>query len=155
MAELQHTRLKRFRAAVPGCGWEAVRGHPGGTAEELFRRAESAAPETRFVEFRLDSLAKPAAALAAISLTGASPATLHYVERTLLSYRLAGVDKDQATRDHIQSLHEKSTRLSLEFSRNIQEGGKTIQATVEELAGLPPDYIAATSRCRRRRHPHH
>jgi thimet oligopeptidase len=81
-------------------------------------------------------------ALAAISLTGASPATLHYVERTLLSYRLAGVDKDQATRDHIQSLHEKSTRLSLEFSRNIQEGGKTIQATVEELAGLPPDYIA-------------
>ena len=35
----------------------------GGTAEELFRRAESAAPETRFVEFRLDSLAKPAAAL--------------------------------------------------------------------------------------------
>ena len=81
-------------------------------------------------------------ALAAISLTGASPATLHYVERTLLSYRLAGVDKDQATRDHIQSLHEKSTRLSLEFSRNIQEGGETIQATVEELAGLPPDYIA-------------
>ena len=38
----------------------------GGTAEELFRRAESAAPETRFVEFRLDSLAKPAAALPAL-----------------------------------------------------------------------------------------
>jgi thimet oligopeptidase len=81
-------------------------------------------------------------ALAAIDLAGVSPATLHYVERTLLSYRLAGVDKDQATRNHIQSLHEKSTRLSLEFSRNIQEGGKTIQATVDELAGLPPDYIA-------------
>ncbi len=81
-------------------------------------------------------------ALAAIDLAAASPATLHYVERTLLSYRLAGVDKDQATRDHIQALNEKTTRLSLEFSRNIQEGGKTIQATVDELAGLPPDYIA-------------
>jgi thimet oligopeptidase len=80
-------------------------------------------------------------ALAAIDLTGASPATLHYVQRTLLSYRLAGVDKDQATRDHLQALHEKTTGLSLEFSRNIQEGGKTIQATPAELAGLPADYL--------------
>ncbi len=38
----------------------------GGTPEELWGRAEAAAPETRFVEFRLDSLAKPAAALTAL-----------------------------------------------------------------------------------------
>jgi thimet oligopeptidase len=81
-------------------------------------------------------------ALSAVNLDGASPATKHFVERTLLSYRLAGVDKDQATRDQIQALHEKATRLSLEFSRNIQEGGKTIKATVAELDGLPPDYLA-------------
>jgi len=81
-------------------------------------------------------------ALAAIDLEGASPATKHYVERTLLGYRLAGVDKDQATRDHIQALHEKATRLSLEFSRNIQEGGKTIEASMDELNGLPADYLA-------------
>jgi thimet oligopeptidase len=80
-------------------------------------------------------------ALAAISLDGVSPATRHYVERTLLGYRLAGVDKDEATRDRIQALHEKATMLSLEFSRNIQEGGKTIQATPEELEGLPADYL--------------
>jgi len=81
-------------------------------------------------------------ALAAISLEGASPATQHFLERTLLSYRLAGVDKDQATRDRLQALHEKATGLSLEFSRNIQEGGKTIEATPEELDGLPADYLA-------------
>jgi thimet oligopeptidase len=81
-------------------------------------------------------------ALSAIDLTGASPATQHYVQRTLLGYRLAGVDKDQATRDHLQSLHEKATHLSLDFSRNIQEGGKTIEATPAELEGLPADYIA-------------
>jgi thimet oligopeptidase len=81
-------------------------------------------------------------ALTAISLDGASPATIHYVERTLLGYRLAGVDKDQATRDHLQALHEKATMLSLEFSRNIQEGGKTIQGTPAELEGLPADYLA-------------
>jgi thimet oligopeptidase len=81
-------------------------------------------------------------ALSAIDLEGSSPATLHFVERTLLSYRLAGVDKDQATRDHLQSLHEKATRLSLEFSRNIQEGAKTIEANAAELDGLPADYLA-------------
>jgi thimet oligopeptidase len=80
-------------------------------------------------------------ALAAVSLDDADPATRHFVERTLLGYRLAGVDKDQVTRDRIQALHEKSTKHSLEFSRNIQEGAKTILATQSELDGLPPDYL--------------
>ncbi|MGD0800157.1 MAG: M3 family metallopeptidase [Terracidiphilus sp.] len=81
-------------------------------------------------------------ALVAIDIHGASPATMHYVERTLLSYRLAGVDKDQATRERLQALHEKATHLSLEFSRNIQEGAKTIETTLAELDGLPADYLA-------------
>jgi thimet oligopeptidase len=81
-------------------------------------------------------------ALSAIDLTGVSPATRHYVERTLLSYRLSGVDKDQATRDRLQALHEKATGIALEFSRNIQEGAKSITATGAELDGLPPDYLA-------------
>ena len=81
-------------------------------------------------------------ALAAIELTGATPATRHYVERTLLGYRLAGVDRDQATREQLQQLHQKATLISLEFSRNIQEGTQTIEATPEELDGLPEDFIA-------------
>jgi thimet oligopeptidase len=85
-------------------------------------------------------------ALSAIELEGtssaASPATRHFVERTLLSYRLAGVDKDQATRDRLQALHEKATGFSLEFSRNIQEGGKTVTAAADELDGLPADFLA-------------
>src|ERR1022692_3210623 len=59
-------------------------------------------------------------ALVAMDVSGASPATQHFVQRTLLSYRLAGVNKDPATRDPLQSLHEKATHLSLDFSRNIQ-----------------------------------
>ena len=81
-------------------------------------------------------------ALSAIDLSSASAATKHYIERTLLGYRLAGVDKDQATREHLQALHEKASRYALEFSRNIQEGGKTILATEAELDGLPADYLA-------------
>ena len=87
-------------------------------------------------------------ALAVINLdgagahVGASAASKHYMARTVLSYRLAGVDKDQVTRDHLQSLHERATRLSLEFNRNIQEDAKTIEATEAELEGLPEDYLA-------------
>ena len=81
-------------------------------------------------------------ALVAINLDGASAATKHYVERTLLGYRLSGVDKDEATRERLHALHDKATQLSLEFSRNIQEGGKTIDAAPGELEGLPADYIA-------------
>jgi thimet oligopeptidase len=80
-------------------------------------------------------------ALVAINLDGASAATKHYVERTLLGYRLAGVDKDEATRALLQSLNEQATHLSLQFSRNIQEGAKTVEATVDELEGLPSDYL--------------
>ncbi|WP_058189733.1 M3 family metallopeptidase [Terracidiphilus gabretensis] len=81
-------------------------------------------------------------ALAAMGRTGTSDATKHYVERTLLGYRLAGVDKDEATRMHLQQLHEQATKHSLDFSRNIQEGAKTIEAALEELDGLPADYLA-------------
>ncbi len=83
------------------------------------------------------------AALSAIDLTSTSEATRHYVERTLLGYRLAGVDKDDATRAHLHRLHEKATLLSLQFSRNIQEGAKTVVVEkAEELDGLPADYLA-------------
>src|SRR5579863_1282191 len=80
-------------------------------------------------------------ALAAMDLTGASAATRHYVERTLLGYRLAGVDKDKETRDRLQALHEKATRHSLQLGRNIYSVGNTISTTQTELDGLPQDYL--------------
>jgi thimet oligopeptidase len=80
-------------------------------------------------------------ALTAMRIDHCNAATTHYVERTLLTYRLAGVDKDEATREHLHKLHERATQLSLQFSRNIQEGGKTIMATQAELGGLPQDYL--------------
>ncbi|HTJ28965.1 MAG TPA: M3 family metallopeptidase, partial [Acidobacteriaceae bacterium] len=82
-------------------------------------------------------------ALAAVDVAGASEATRHFVEKTLLSYRLAGVDKDEATRKRLHELHEQATRLSLEFGRNIQEGAKSVTVeSAEELEGLPADYLA-------------
>src|SRR5271165_754336 len=43
-------------------------------------------------------------ALSAMDVTAADPATQYYVKRTLLEFRLAGVDKDEATRAKIRAL---------------------------------------------------
>ena len=83
-------------------------------------------------------------ALAQTDPSAADAATKHYLDRTLLQYRLAGVDKDDATRARIKELQDKATLLSLAFGRNVQEGSNTV--TVEdasELDGLPPDYLEA------------
>jgi thimet oligopeptidase len=69
-------------------------------------------------------------------------ATRHYLERTLLEYRLAGVDQNDATRARIKGLQDRITELSLQFGRNVQDGVNTVKATRAELDGLPEDYIA-------------
>ncbi len=82
------------------------------------------------------------AALSGVPLTDADPATRHYMERTLLSYRLAGVDRDERTRERLKALQERATALSLRFGRNVQESVGRVAAQVEELDGLPEDFLA-------------
>jgi thimet oligopeptidase len=83
------------------------------------------------------------AALAAVDLTGADPSTRYYMERTLLSYRLSGVDKDDPTRDRIRSLADHITELSMTFSRTVQDDVRTIEIdNPDELFGLPADFLA-------------
>ena len=73
----------------------------------------------------------------------ADPETKHYVQRTLRDFRLAGVDKDEATRKRIQELRDELVLVGQEFDRNIRTDVRTVTAkTAEELSGLPPDYIA-------------
>ena len=82
-------------------------------------------------------------ALSSIDTSNADSATKHYLDRTMLQYRLAGVDKDQATRERIQQLHERITELGLTFGRNVQEQRNTVVVgDVAELEGLPEDFLA-------------
>jgi thimet oligopeptidase len=82
-------------------------------------------------------------ALVAVDVSQADPATKHYMERTLLEYRLGGVDKDQATRDKVKQLQDRITEISLKFARNVQDDVRKIPVTDKsELDGLPADYIA-------------
>ncbi len=83
-------------------------------------------------------------ALAQVDATTADSAARHYLDRTLLQYRLAGVDKDDAARARIRELQDQATLLSLTFARNVQEGGNRVEVhDARELDGLPPDFLAA------------
>jgi len=80
--------------------------------------------------------------LASLDLSKADAATQYYVKRQLLEFRLAGVDKDDATRAKLKKLNDQLTEEQSMFDRNISDGQKTIEvASVAELDGLPRDYI--------------
>ena len=80
-------------------------------------------------------------ALAALDLSQADAATRYYVQRQLLEFRLAGVDKDDATRARLKKLNEQATDEQSMLDRNISDGQNTVEADPSELDGLPPDYI--------------
>jgi thimet oligopeptidase len=83
-------------------------------------------------------------AVRAVDLGEADPVTRHYVGRILRDFRLAGVDRDSATRVRIKELREELVVIGQEFDRNIRDDVRTIEVrSAAELAGLPQDYIAA------------
>jgi thimet oligopeptidase len=80
-------------------------------------------------------------ALAALDLSKADSATRYYVQRQLLEFRLAGVDKDDATRARLKKLNDQATEEQSMFDRNIADGQNVVEADPSELDGLPQDYI--------------
>jgi Zn-dependent oligopeptidase len=82
-------------------------------------------------------------ALTALDVSKADPDTRFYVERELRDFRLAGVDKDEATRARIKVLRDTLVKIGQEFDRNIRGDVRTIQVDgAADLDGLPADYIA-------------
>ena len=81
-------------------------------------------------------------ALASLDVSKADPATRYYVQRQLLEFRLAGVDKDDATRAKLKQLQDQLTEDQSMFDRNISDDPKSVEVSnVAELDGLPQDYI--------------
>jgi thimet oligopeptidase len=82
-------------------------------------------------------------ALAGMDMSEADDATRYYVQRQLLEFRLAGVDKDDATREKLKKLSDQLTDDQSNFGRNIADDQKIVEVSnVSELDGLPQDYIA-------------
>jgi thimet oligopeptidase len=80
-------------------------------------------------------------ALAALDVSHLDRATRYYVQRQLLEFRLAGVDKDDATRARLKKLNDQASEEQSMFDRNIADGQKVVEADPSELDGLPEDYI--------------
>jgi thimet oligopeptidase len=81
-------------------------------------------------------------ALAGLDASQADAATRYYLQRQLLEFRLAGVDKDQATRTRLKALQDRLTDDLSAFDRNINDDVRTIEvASVAALDGLPQDFI--------------
>lgn len=82
------------------------------------------------------------AALSGLDLGKADAATRYYVKRQLLEFRLAGVDKDEATRAQLKKLNDQLTEEQSMFDRNISDDQKKVEVTdPSQLDGLPQDYI--------------
>lgn len=82
------------------------------------------------------------AALSSLDVSKADAATRYYVQRQLLEFRLAGVDKDDATRKKLNQLNDRLTDDQSRFDRNISDDQKTVEVTdASELEGLPKDFV--------------
>jgi thimet oligopeptidase len=113
--------------------------HPDGTmrtaAEQFSQKASAFASELSLNRAVYD-------ALSATDCSKADAKTKFYVEKTLLNFRLSGVDKDDTTRAKIKALREELVIIGQDFARNIREDVRTVRITdVKELDGLPQDYI--------------
>jgi thimet oligopeptidase len=81
-------------------------------------------------------------AIAELDLSRSDAVTRYYVQRQLLESRLAGVDKDDATRARLKLLNDQLAEQKSAFDRNIADDVKAIQVTsASELEGLPSDFI--------------
>jgi thimet oligopeptidase len=81
-------------------------------------------------------------ALAALDVSKADAATRYYVQRQLLEFRLAGVNKDDAQRARLRELNDQLTKAQSEFDRNISDDKRIVDVEPTDMDGLPSDYLA-------------
>ena len=134
----------RIRAELNATGGEAqliAAVHPDSgmrtIAEQAGQRVSSLATDLSLDRRVFD-------AIAAVDLRGADPATRYYVDRIRLEFRLAGVDRDNATRARIRALRDELLKAGQEFSRNIRDDVRPITVdSPADLEGLPEDFLAS------------
>ncbi len=77
-----------------------------------------------------------------LDASGEDDETRYAVEKILRDFRLAGVDRDEATRARVQALRDEITAIGQDFDRIIREDVRSIQVgSPRELDGLPEDFV--------------
>ncbi|MEX2145127.1 MAG: M3 family metallopeptidase [Candidatus Spechtbacterales bacterium] len=78
----------------------------------------------------------------AVDVERADPATKRLKEKSILGYKRAGIDKDEKTRKVIIDLDAELSKISSEFSRNINEAENPVTVSDETaLEGVPGNVI--------------
>jgi len=104
-------------------------------AEEYDQKFSKLATEIQMSRPVYDAVSK-------VDISSADPKTRRFVEKTLLNFRRAGVDKDPQTREQIKKLQEELVVIGQDFEKNIREDVRSIQLnSVVDLKGLPEDFI--------------
>ena len=78
---------------------------------------------------------------AAADPTGLDEAAARVLRLTLRDFRRAGVDQDEPTRARLRELGERELVVNQEFGKNARDDVRSISVTLDQLAGLPQDYI--------------
>lgn len=66
----------------------------------------------------------------------------YYAEKTLQWFELAGVGLDEQQRARVRELNAQIVKLGQEFLTNIRNDDRLVELTVDDLKGLPADFIA-------------
>jgi thimet oligopeptidase len=69
--------------------------------------------------------------------------TARFLSHLLRDYRLAGVDKDEATREKLAAIREEMVKVGQDFRRAIREDKRAIEISKSDTAGLPKELLAS------------
>ncbi len=72
--------------------------------------------------------------------SGLDAGSKHFIDVSLREFRLAGVDKDDATRQRISEINEELTKLSQDYQKNVNGDTRTITIDAAQMDGLPDDW---------------
>jgi thimet oligopeptidase len=114
--------------------------HP---VEAVRSRGEAAMQEVQKLDTDLSLDRELYEIFAAVDGSDLDPTAKRLLDKTLLDFRRAGVDKDDATRARVKELSERSILVGQEFSKNIRDDVRSIRVTPDKLAGMPQDWIDA------------
>ncbi|MBI5594925.1 MAG: Zn-dependent oligopeptidase [Elusimicrobia bacterium] len=111
-------------------------------------RDAASAAETEAGKFHIDlSMREDVyAMLKAVSGAGLTPVQARLRDKTLLSFRRAGLELEPLDRARFKLLSKQLLELQIRFSKNLSEVKDFLPVTRSELAGLPEDYIARLER---------
>jgi thimet oligopeptidase len=126
--------------AVKGPADVVVNEHPD---DRMRHAADAAMTRARAIEADKSTNRAVYDALAAIDASREDEETKYYLSRELRTFRLKGVDKDEATRARLARLRRDVEEAVREFRVNVNNSSRTITVASEaDLDGLPADYIA-------------